>query len=172
MADYYVDNNETIYATQRSFVPTMAAGNQTKTYLGLADLTDLSGQSTMFVNWVRFEWWGHASQGGVGESYGHTVAAILPRSIGTAAGAAGNYHDLADFQVIKGWPIKNSKRFYYSYCGTSNNSNNISRTVFTYNPKNTLVLNRDQVLYLVLDNNYGQPISGLLSIVAQLKRGD
>jgi len=172
MADYYVDNNKTIYATQRAFTPALSGGNGFRTYLGLQDLTDLSGQSTIFVNWVRFEWSGHASQGGVGESYGSTFAGILPYDIASDALSHQQRKELDTFQDVKGWPIKNSKRFYYSYTGSNENSNNASKTIFTYNPKNALVLNREQALFFIVYNEYGQDISGLLSITAQLKRCD
>ncbi len=172
MTDYYVDNNKTIYATARVFNNGIVAGGAFRTYIGLQDLADLAGQSTVFVNWVRFEWQGHATNGGVGESYGHSVAGILPYDVAAAAAAATDYNKYEDFQEVKGWPIKNSRREYYSYTGSSGNSLNSSKTIFTYNPKNALLINREQALYFAIFNEYGQDISGVISITCQLKRGD
>lgn len=66
----YIDENETIYASEHIFVPSLVAGNNEQVWLGLADIPDLSGQSKVFINSVRCEWKGSASSGGAGESFG------------------------------------------------------------------------------------------------------
>lgn len=167
MAQYYVDNNKQIYATVRSFSPSTVAGASTKNSLKIADLADLSGQSTVFVNWLRFEYQGTAANGGVGESYGHMIAGIVPRAF-----TGSSFEWYTDFQNFKGWPLKNSVRFYHAYTGNTANSGNRIRIVFTYRPKKALLINREQAIVFQVHNEYGQEITGLLSLVAQLKRGN
>lgn len=168
MADVYVDNNETIYATVKQFNSSLTAGGSVDTFLSLEEL-DMSGTSKVFINWLRFEFKGVVAQGGVGESWGSSLAAIMPRD---DADSVINYPYLASFQDLKAWPLKNSKKFYYAYAGDTANSNNEVRTIFTYKPREALLINRRQAIYFIMKNEYGQPIDGLMTIQAQLKRGD
>ena len=58
MADYYVDNNSTIYASAREQIGDtqsgLPTGNAMHVSLGLSDLTDLSGQSSIYVNKITW----------------------------------------------------------------------------------------------------------------------
>lgn len=167
MAQYYVDNNKQIYVTRRSFSTQTSANQAMKNSLTIDDLTDLSGQSTVFVNWLRFEFQGTAETGGLGESYGHMICGIVPYSAKTT-----DFEWYGDFQTYKGWPLKNGVRFFHAYTGNVGNSGNRIRMVYTFRPKKVLVINRKQAIIWQVWNEYGQPITGLMSLVAQLKRGD
>lgn len=169
MADVYIDNNQTIYAVQRVFQGSIASGASISTYTGLQDWLDLSGQSTVFVNYLHFECWGTAENGGVGESHGHMISGIVPWDY-----RVGGPSRIEDFQLIKGWPFKNCKKFYYAYTGDTGNSANTFRMSFTWRPKKgrPLLINREQAVYVNVFNTYGQPIQGLVSITGQFKRGN
>ncbi len=171
MADWYIDNNKTIYATSRSGnISGLTAGQTSSIYLGLPDITDLPGQSTVFVNWVRFEANITVQNGGVGESFGWSIASVLPYDLASAVGAA--YPQYVSYLDLKGWPLKNSKRLYWTYSGDTANSANTTRTVYTFRPRKSLKINRNQALYFGLYNEYGQPINGMINMVAQFKRAD
>ncbi len=168
MTDYYVDNNKTIYVTEKSFGGLYPAGSKQDVTVGIPDIPILTAQSTVFVNSIRFESVTTVQSGGVGEAYGWTLAGIMPRALATGAGAG----SLTDYLEIKGWPLKNSKRFWMCYAGDTGNSANTFRTVYTWKPKEALLINRDQSIYFSNKNHHGNSVQTLLSIVAQLKRGD
>ena len=50
---WYVDDNKTIYYSDRSFFSNMSLGSDQFT-AGLADITDIPGQSTWIVNRIKF----------------------------------------------------------------------------------------------------------------------
>lgn len=166
MAKYYVDNNKTIYASVRTYQGSTLPGNSFRHSLTIDDLTDLSGQSTIFVNWLRFEFQGVVENGGLGFSYGHSIMGVVPKSAKTVA-----FEDYDDFMLYKGWPLKNSVRFYHAYSGNTANSANKIRIVYTFRPKKALLINREQAVIFQLWNEFGQPIQGLISCIFQLKRG-
>jgi len=169
MADTYIDNNETIYSSVKLFAPAVAAGSHMHTYLDIDSISQLSGQSTVFVNWCRFEFQGTVENGGVGVSYGNMLAGIVPFDQRTATYPKPDY---ADYLDVKGWPLKNSKKFYYAYAGDTANSGNMIRMVHTFKPRKALLINRQQSIVVTFDNTYGQPVKGFLTITAQFKRGD
>ena len=169
LADYYVDNNETIYASVRLFSPSTAASQHMHTYLDIGSLLTLTGQSTVFVNWLRFEFQGTVSNGGVGYSYGSMLSGIVPLSVSSASNPRPDY---VDYEDVKGWPFKNSKKMYYAYAGDTANSGNMIRMVHTFKPRKALLMNRQQAIITTFENNHGQAVKGLLTITAQLKRGD
>ena len=139
------------------------------------NVTNITGFNNVYVNWVRFEYHGHAVTGGVGETYGYMTPGILPRDLAleatNASGPPNAYPKWEDYDDLRGWPLNRGKRHYYAYCGDSANSSNAVRMVFTYRPKKVLLLNRSQSLYVCVHNSYGQGIEGVLSIVASFKKG-
>lgn len=166
MADYYVDNNDTIYASVKTFTNGTIAGSNTQTQLELDDIPIVSGQSSVFVNSLRIQFQGTAASGGVGESYGWLMAGIVPADSGLV------FDQFIDFQDIKGWPIKGSKKYYHAYTGDTANSGNRINLIHTYKPRRSLLINRNQKILISIYNSYGQNITGLLSMVAQFKRGN
>ncbi len=164
--DYYYDNNETIYATSGGVV-TEASGGVTQTTLGLEDLTDLSGQSTVFVNKVRFKVVGTIEPGtGTGQdySYGHMVCGVIPADLKNT-----DFDVLSIFQDYRAWPLKMGKDFYFQREETMNAGFRMS---FTYTPRKALLLNREQLLTLCITNAFGLNIQCYPTITAQFKRGD
>jgi len=169
MTDYYYDNNDTIYATDRMLSIGQAAGVSVKLHTGLSDLLELPGQSTVFVNKIVFKYRGYAHTGGVNQTYGAMVCGIVPTSV--AVGPAAAVETLSLYQDIRGWPIKNGKQHYYAYSGITASPLREIRMSLTYRPKKALLLNRDQRIVLCIANAYGVNITGLLQIELQLKRG-
>lgn len=171
MTDYYYDNNDTIYATDRELHLNTTAGNSIRLHLGLSDLTELSGQSTVFVNKVVCKYRGYGHKGGVNQTYGSMVCGIVPASV-AGSGTPSDTKTLGNYQDIRGWPLKNGKQHYYAYTGSldTNFLNSVSMS-FTYRPKKALLLNRDQRIIMTVTNAYGVNITGLLSMELQLKRG-
>lgn len=171
MADYYTDNNKTIYASEDDYSALIPIGNSLETKLSLQDLTDLSGQSTVFVNWIRFEFKGTVATVATpaASAHGWMVAGIAPNGYATALSYYNRY------QSIKGWPLKNSKRFFSCFRQTSSaDAGTQIRMVYTFRPRKALKLNREQDIVLVTTNSGTSinDIQGLNSIVVQYKRGD
>ena len=170
LADYYIDNNGSIYASSKSFSSGVASGQSYRNWIGVSNISELSGQSTLYVNYVHAEFKGTASSGGTGESYGWTITGVLPQDVI----ALSTPDTLASFQDLKGWPFKNSKKYYYAYTGDPGNSGNQIRTSYTWRPKRgrSLQINRQQAIYTAFHNNYGATMgSGVLLLTVQFRRG-
>ena len=164
--DYYVDNNETIYASENAY-NAILAGNSLETKIGLQDLTDLTGQSTVFVNKIRFEFEGTCLDDEPNYSWGHIVCGIAPEGYATTLSFFDRY------QTIKGWPFKMAKKYYHvANSNFASGSRNKIRMVHTFTPRDALLVNREQEIVLCTTNRFGASIAGLNSIVLQLKRGD
>lgn len=168
--DYYYDNNETIYASSEDYNASIPVGNSAETKICLGDLTALSGQSTVFVNWIRFEFKGTliSDPNPIADAFGWMVAGVAPSGHAVALSYYNRY------QAIKGWPFKNSKRFFSIYRQTtSTDAGTQIRMVYTFSPRKALKLNRGQDICLATTVGGGTAgIQGLNSIVVQYKRGD
>ncbi len=164
--DYYVDNNETIYASEQEY-NAILPGASLETKIGLQDLTDLTGQSTVFVNKIRFEFEGVCLDEGLNYSWGHFVCGIAPEGYSTTLSFFDRY------QALKGWPFKMAKKYYHVANGNfASGSRNKIRMVHTFTPRDALLVNREQEIVLCTTNRFGANIAGLNSVVLQLKRGD
>jgi len=163
--DYYYDNNETIYASS-SGVVTSASGSTVQTSLGLEDLTDLSGQSTVFVNKVRFKCIGTIEEGTASQdySYGHMVCGVIPADLVNT-----DFDLLSVYQDYRAWPLKMGKDFYFQRENTMNTGFRMS---VTFTPRKALLLNREQLLVMCFTNGFGLTVQHYDSITAQFKRGD
>ena len=104
--DRYIDNNETIYFSESEY-NSISAGTSLETKLSLRDIPELSGQSTIFINKIRFQVEGVCLSGSPGNSRGHMVCGIGPYGTSTV------FDELEKYQQVKGWPLKMAKRFYY-----------------------------------------------------------
>lgn len=165
--DYYYDVNETIYATD-SGVSSLVAGSTTQRDLGLQDLTDLSGQSTIFVNKVRFNVIGTLVKGtGLGQdyAYGHMLCGVIPSDLVNT-----DFDLFSSYQDYKAWPLKMGKHFYFQK--ENDIMNNGFRMSFTYTPRKALLLNREQSIVLCVTNELGMNCQFHASINLQAKRGD
>jgi len=165
MADYYIDDNETIYASDVDYTSTNTGLSDYVT-LGLSDLTELPGQSTWFINKIHFQYRGFV-QTPNSEGYGHVLAGVVRRDI-TAATAYDNY---SDFQDVKGFPLKGTKKYFWYVMDPANFGSVISVSS-TWTPRKALLLNREQDIIFTVKNTLGSSLQGILSIIVQAKRGD
>lgn len=165
-ADYYVDDLEMIYASENAY-NAILPGASMETKIGLQDLTDLSGQSTVFVNKIRFQFEGVCMDDGVNYSWGHMVCGVAPEGYGTTLSFFDRY------QSLKGWPFKMAKKYYHVANGNfASGSRNKINLVHTFTPRKALKINRGQEIVMCTTNRFGANIAGLNSVVLQLKRGD
>ena len=164
MADYYVDDNETVYATEDTLQFT-GAGSSDQQSLGLSDLLELPGQSTWFINKVVFAYTGVCTGAVAGNGY--VVAGVVRRDL--VAGT--NFQSFGDFQDVKGFPLKGSKKFFYYTPDPLSTANEI-KLVHTWTPRKALLLNREQDIVFNIRNRAGSDLEGILSINIQAKRGD
>lgn len=164
--DYYVDNNETIYAS----IETLDSDSTgTSLTFGLSDLGELSGQSTVFVNWIQFKISGFVELDGTAGSFnqGKWGCFILPRDLSSNA-----YDSLADVQDIRAWPLKECFGFTGLAQGEDNPVNNRFVVSKVFRPRDALLINREQNIYM-----FWKPVSGpdctvMLEMNCQFKRGD
>lgn len=173
ITNFYVDNNETVYAHYTSSV-NLSAGTVGRLSQGLADIGELPGQSTWFINKIRFSFHGLFSlaAGTAVESNCYFQAGIIPRDL------SGSYiADLTDYQTIKGWPLKMCNGFVFkqTITGLATVSMGISNMVNfsrTYTPRKALVLNREQNINWTVKNGPGsRDLQGYLEVNIQAKRG-
>ena len=103
--DYYIDDNETIYASVILAGATASAGTGDNITFSIDDLTELSGQSTVYVNMVKFRFDAYnENRADVSKSIAYCVAGIVP--VGTIPDFNNGLAKLEDYQQIKGWPLK------------------------------------------------------------------
>lgn len=170
--DYYLDTNDTIYASERNTFASKSAATWSASnyvYIGLDDLTggaDLSGQSSLFVNKVELkaQIQGLPPSSGPAYSYGTLLAGVVPKD----KVATVEFKSFKSYEDYLSWPLKGSKKLYYV--------NGELSTIWwtsscTYKPRRALLINRNQVLVFAIYNEFGVPVSGALSMVCQFKRG-
>lgn len=181
----YIDDNETIYVSDNLAFEHLTVTSQKNLLIGLADLgAELSGQSTVFVNSVRFSFSGNIDPDISSDDYAYPyiLCGVVPEG---AYSTSSGPQTLDDYQEIKGFPLKgcfghtnvmrpkvptsmalDDWQGNYSYHSWTR----------TYRPKKSLVLSRLQQVIMNV-TNYNNPgtlsdISGLMTIDMQLKRGD
>ena len=170
MVDYYYDVNDQVYFADREFNLNITQNTGRGLAIGLGDLPELPGQSSLFINKVRFQFEGWGNTGGVAYSYGHMVAGVIPKDL-----AVNDFKYLQDFQDFMAWPMGRNGvgyRYYLSHSNNGGNSADKINLVYTYTPKKALLLNREQDLMVGIFNDAGTNIGGLLSIVVQAKRAN
>lgn len=180
-SDYYVDDNETIYASVHLANATAGSSPGHNITFSLDDLTELSGQSTVFVNSIKFKVdMYNNSRDDVSDSVIFCLGGIVPE--GTIASFNSGLARLEDYQAIKGWPLKGCFGYASLGRGSSNVANYTNVGMYqkvswqkTYKPRKALLLSRLQVITLnasMVQNFSGEEATGLLSMDLQLKRGD
>ena len=165
--DYYIDNNETIYIRD-SNIFNLGSGTSDQIRIGLPDVTELPGQSTWFINHVRFSFQGEYDPDSAG--FGPValvgfVAGVVPRNVTTG------FDDLYDYITIKGWPLKGC----FGFVAKSNEVepfNNWVSLTRSYRPRKALVLNREQDLCWNVKNEGTKDLVGYANVELQAKRGD
>lgn len=168
--DYYVDNNGRIQVSVDQLDTDVSVGSHHRIHFALSNLGDLSGQSTVFVNKVSFKAECVSPSGGSTDYFvGHMMASVIPLDlVGT------NYSSLTQLKNVKGWPIPMSKKYIMNSSGHAGQSDVplVARLSQTYNPKSTLLVNREQAIQLCFKNDYGDNQKVSLSMQLSLKRGE
>ena len=102
ITNFYVDNNETVYAFYSTYV-NLGSGASHQASQGLSDVGELPGQSTWFVNKLHFGFHGYwdLTVGTQPDSYCYFQGGVIPRDL-----SGTNHVDLSDYQTLKGWPLK------------------------------------------------------------------
>lgn len=172
----YIDENENIFATHRQNFNALSVGSD-QLSIGLADISELSGQSTWIINRVHYSAFVavdiDASVASTEGAYGNILLGVVPED-STAV-----FDQVSDYQDVKGWP------FYGTWKPWSiprlNDSSltpvpelyNSSRTSVsgTYRPKSTLALNRLQKILFNIDSLSAPDVYGRLTLSIQAKRG-
>jgi hypothetical protein len=165
MVTSYIDNNKTIYTQDKSLNINITAGSYVNLSLGLQDIPQLSGQSTVYVNKVFAKFKGYAHSGGANQSYGSFTVGVVPEDIRNLP-----WTGLASFMDYQAFPLKNGSNYWWAYSGDAGNPINTVSSSFTYSPRKTLVINREQVIVANINHLYGVNVTGLLSLRLQLKR--
>ena len=179
--DYYIDDNETIYASVILAGATASAGTGDNITFSIDDLTELSGQSTVYVNMVKFRFDAYnENRADVSKSIAYCVAGIVP--VGTIPDFNNGLAKLEDYQQIKGWPLKGCYGYATMGRGSSSaagyqNTGNYQKVSFqkTYRPRKALLISRLQMITFnasLVPNFSGENAEGYLSMELQLKRGE
>lgn len=176
----YVDNNETIYAQADLSTSDISGGFKVSLITGLADFgADLSGQSTVFVNSLKFKasGWIDPDATDFDKTAAYLIAGIIPE--GGASQTTGPSR-LADYQDLKGWPLKGC--FGYARLLRPKTTQGTGWEGYgsdfswqkTFKPRKALLLSRLQQICFTVRNSFsnGSDIDCLLSVEMQLKRGD
>ncbi len=179
MAEYYVDENETIYAYVSDRELGVNQGSSANVTLGLDDLTDLSGQSTIIINRVHFSVTGFVDTTVAANSVSafFACAGVAPAGYVSATGGVSNLGNVSDYQEVKGWPLKGAHRyavakqdfFHPTFPQTQLIKASFTKT-WTPSKKNALALNRGQELVLNARSAYNE-WDYFLSIVLEARRG-
>ncbi len=182
--DYYIDDNETIYVHVAEDSATVNDVQGFNITFDMSMLSELSGQSTVFLNHARFSMNGrNSSADSTANCVVYNVAGIVPE--GTITGFGNGFSSLEDYQQVKGWPLKGC--FGTATRGRGRDSTvdatlwqGVGQSVVwtrSYKPRSSLLLSRLQVLTL----NCGlSPQAGFtsgdwkgtISMDLQLKRGN
>ena len=166
ITNFYVDNNETIYAFYDTAVNIGSSTNRQLSQ-GLADIGELPGQSTWFVNKIHFGFHGYfdLSSGTSPDSECYFQGGIIPRDL------SGSIHsDLTAYHTIKGFPLKLINGMVVKPSEPVSNVVTFSRT---YSPRKALLLNREQnINWTVKNGPSSRDLIGNLWINLQMKRGN
>ena len=178
--DFYIDENETIYVSDKAIL-TITPGNKGSLLSGFQYIGELIGQSTCFVNKVRFHVSGWIDPDGsdLNDTRMFMLAGVVPYQNFTTSNAPGK---LEDYQELKGFPLKGC--YGYSSSPKPRDSavpsdnwqqvNNYFTWSRTYKPRTALLLSRLQEFCFTVYNESASAsdIKALSSIEIQFKRGD
>lgn len=179
MANYYVDTNKTIYAYHAVKQLGVATGSSANATLGLDDLTDLSGQSTIIINRIHFQVVSFVDATVAANSItsGFALGGVAPAGYISASGGVSNLQNVSDYQDLEGWPLKGVMRYLVSKQPGAI-PDNLMRSSFskTYTPsrkgKNKgLALHRGQEIVFNVRTVH-EEADYYLSIVLEARRGE
>lgn len=166
--DIWFGTNDVIYSSNRGIQSSLSASASHKLDFGLSDMAELPGQSTIYVNKLKFvvriliEDPSAASW-----QEGKFCAGIVPRD---AVGAG--YEQLADFQDYMAWPLKGCVGFNFTPPFNQSTGQQMSSFTMTYSPRDSLLINREQNIILTYRNTTGPDVTCFLSCVGQFKRAN
>ncbi len=169
--DSYVDNNGSIRVCVDQLDTSLSVGQTQTIYLALDNISQLPAEPTVFVNRLRFSVNTISPAGGSTNYFvGHMMAGIVPLSLVTGT----DFNSLDSFETIKGWPLPMSKKYLLNGSGHAAASDTpwVGKLSHTYNPKSTLLINREQCIVLTFTNDYGDQQDCNITIEASLNRGD
>lgn len=182
--DYYIDDNETIYVHVAEDSATVNDVQGFNITFDMSMLTELSGQSTVFLNHARFSMNGrNSSADDTANVVLYNVAGIVPE--GTITSSSTGFNSLSDYQQVKGWPLKGC---YGSSTRGRGRDSTVAADMWqgvgqfvvwtrSYKPRSSLLISRLQVLTLNCGLSpqigFGSgDWKGTISMDLQLKRGD
>ena len=177
--DYYIDDNETIYVKDRQLSSGLANGSSSSLLTGLAEIPELSGQSTVFVNHIQFKASGFIDPDGTdfNRSFGEIVCGVVPVNEYVASNAP---DDLEAYQTIKGFVLKGCHGYtrlmrpHPAGVGTEwqGYGSDFSWSK-SYRPRKALLLSRlQEVCFCFKNYTNSSDVDILLTMTLQLKRGN
>lgn len=182
--DYYIDDNETIYVHVEESSATVNDTSGFNITFDLSMISELSGQSTVFLNSARFgvNGW-NKDTATTSDVILYAVAGIVPVDYITSS--ATGLPTLSDYQEVKGWPLKGC--YGTPTVGRGRDSDvlpadwqgAVGRVTWTksYKPRAALLISRLQAVTLCASHTQQGGFSsadwdGALTMDFQLKRGD
>jgi len=179
MAEMYVDENKTIYAYDSKRQLGVASGSSANITLGLDDLTDLSGQSTIIINRIHFLVTAFIDSTVIPSTVSafFALGGIAPAGFVSASGGVSNLGNVSDYQEVKGWPLKGVQKYGVARQDALApveqgliTKSSFSKT-WTPSRKNALALNRGQEIVLNVRSAYSE-WDYFLSIILEARRGE
>jgi len=166
--DIWFGTNDVIYSQNRTIQGSLSAGSAMKLDFGLSDMAELPGQSTIYVNKLHFRV-NILMEDPAAASYqeGKFVAGIVPRDAVSAG-----YETVKDFQDYMAWPLKGCVGFNMTPPFGLSTGQQMSTFSFTYRPRDSLLINREQNIIWTYKSNSGPDVTVSLSCIGQFKRAN
>ena len=160
----YIDLNDTIYSFATSS-PATPAGSSDEIYFGLADIGEAPATQSWFINKVVCRYTGYSDTAGPATD---TILQFNSGVIMRDLAGVEEFSELSDFQDFRAWPFKGAIRSIMIQNIVQHNQTSYT---FTYSPRKTLVLNREQNIIFSLKNVSGNAMQGRFNLYIQGKRG-
>lgn len=183
--DWYIDDNETIYASAYERFEEFGGTTSKNMIFGLQDIADLSGTSKVFVNKVTMRVNSFLEPDSTTSSQPallYCLGGVCPTDyLDSRENPTNRLDNLKDYQDVKAFPLKGM--FGFSTYARDDNSEEAGRWQGvlsscnwqkTWRPRDALLLNRLQSVVFNVDSVYGTAggLKGFFSMELQLKRGD
>jgi hypothetical protein len=164
--DIWFGTNDVIYSQNRTIQTSLSAGASMKLDFGLSDMAELPGQSTVFVNKLKFQVT-VIPEFTLSFQDGTFCAGIVPRD---AVGAG--YETVKDFQDYMAWPLKGCVGFNITPGISVIPGGRVSTFSMTYSPRKALLINREQNIIFTYKSEGGGDVTVMLNCMGQFKRGN
>lgn len=163
----FIDNlHKQLYVTSFRHESALAAPDSMKVYFSLETFGDLSGQSTWYVRSIKFRV----------QAFSTLNPAVTGNNISCNTGIVDSslvledFLELEDFQPFNAFPLKNGNSMLRTH--NDEGPNNRGTWQFTYKPSQHLTLNREQLVWLQIQNMIGTDVDVLGTIYLHAERGD